>query len=223
MTTRIGINGFGRMGRLALRAAWGWSEVEFVHVNETKGGAETAARLLTFDSVHGKWPREVTAMSDAIVIDGKAVAFTSHASPGEVPWKEHGVHIVLECTGKFRTPALLAPYFTAGVKKVIVAAPVKDGSAQRRRRRQRPSLRSDEASPSHGGVVHDHLPRARRKRHPRVARHSPRNDHDDPRHHQHADDHRRPTRTCAARARTACHSFRHRPDRRPRSRSSTPS
>ena len=126
MTTRIGINGFGRMGRLALRAAWGWSDVEFVHVNETKGGAETAAHLLTFDSVHGRWPREVTATSDAIVIDGKAVAFTSHASPGEVPWKEHGVDIVLECTGKFRTPALLAPYFTAGVKKVIVAAPVKE-------------------------------------------------------------------------------------------------
>ncbi len=126
MTARIGINGFGRMGRLALRAAWGWPDLEFVHINETKGGSEVGAHLLTFDSVHGRWGEEVVARKDAIAIAGKEIPFTAYSTPGEVPWKEHGVDIVLECSGKLRTPALLAPYFAGGVKKVIVAAPVKE-------------------------------------------------------------------------------------------------
>lgn len=125
MTIRIGINGFGRMGRLALRAGWHFPELEIVHINELKGGAESAAHLLTFDSVHGRWTREVSATDDAVVVEGKRIGFTSHAVPAEVPWREHGVDLVLECTGKFRTPELLSPYFSAGVKKVIVAAPVK--------------------------------------------------------------------------------------------------
>jgi glyceraldehyde 3-phosphate dehydrogenase len=129
VSIRIGINGFGRMGRLALRAAWRWPDVEFVHINETKGGAETAAHLLAFDSVHGRWGGdEVTATADAIVIDGKSISFTDRGAPGEVPWRDRGVDVVLECTGKFRTTALLDPYFAAGVKKVIVAAPVKEGA-----------------------------------------------------------------------------------------------
>jgi len=126
MTTRIGINGFGRMGRLALRAAWDWPDLEFVHINEVKGGSEAGAHLLTFDSVHGRWNQEVSARKDAIAIAGKEIPFTGYSSPGEVPWKEHGAEIVLECSGKFRTAALLAPYFAQGVKKVIVAAPVKE-------------------------------------------------------------------------------------------------
>ena len=124
--TRIGINGFGRMGRLALRAAWGWPDLEFVHINEPEGGTEVGAHLLTFDSVHGRWNQEVVAKAGAITIAGKDLAFTGHATPGEVPWGDHGIDLVLECSGKFRTPALLAPYFARGVKKVIVAAPVKD-------------------------------------------------------------------------------------------------
>jgi glyceraldehyde 3-phosphate dehydrogenase len=126
MTTRIGINGFGRMGRLALRAAWGWPDLDFVHVNEVQGGSEVGAHLLVFDSVHGRWGREVSASNEAISIDGKELAFTGHEKPGEAPWKKHGVQIVLECSGKFRSPAELAPYFAEGVKKVIVAAPVKE-------------------------------------------------------------------------------------------------
>jgi glyceraldehyde 3-phosphate dehydrogenase len=127
MKTRIGINGFGRMGRLALRAGWGAPDLDFVHINETKGGAETAAHLLMFDSVHGRWNHDVTATGDAIAIDGEPLTFSSHASPGDVPWKARGVDIVLECSGKFRTTPLLTPYLENGVKKVIVAAPVKDG------------------------------------------------------------------------------------------------
>ena len=128
MTIRIGINGFGRMGRLALRAAWTWPDFEFVHINETKGGPEAAAHLLTFDSVHGRWNHPVTSEDKGITIDGKRVTFTEKSAPGDVPWKDLGVDIVLECSGKFRTPETLQSYFDKGVRKVIVAAPVKDGA-----------------------------------------------------------------------------------------------
>ena len=126
MAVRIGINGFGRMGRLAMRAAWDWPELEIVHINEVKGGATCAAHLLEFDTVHGRWNREAAPDGDSIRIDDCSVGFSEHGSPGEVPWKENGIDIVLECSGKFRTPELLQPYFDGGVRKVIVAAPVKD-------------------------------------------------------------------------------------------------
>jgi glyceraldehyde 3-phosphate dehydrogenase len=126
MTVRVGINGFGRIGRLDLRAAWGWPAIEFVHINEVKGGAVAAAHLLKFDSVHGRWAPEVSADGNQILIDGKAIGFSEFGQPGEVPWEKYGVDIVLECSGKFRTPETLDPYFQRGVKKVIVAAPVKE-------------------------------------------------------------------------------------------------
>lgn len=126
MTIRVGINGFGRIGRLALRAAWGWSDIEFVHINEIKGGAVTSAHLLKFDSVHGRWAPDVAAKEDKILIDGKPLSFSEYSEPGKVDWADFGVDIVLESSGKFRTPETLAPYFDKGVKKVIVAAPVKE-------------------------------------------------------------------------------------------------
>jgi glyceraldehyde 3-phosphate dehydrogenase len=125
---RVGINGFGRMGRLALRTGWGAAGLEFVHINEVKGGPEAAAHLLTFDSVHGRWPNAVRTVDAALSIDGKAVSFSDKARPAEVPWRALGIDIVLECSGKFTTEESLAPYFEAGVKKVIVAAPVKRGA-----------------------------------------------------------------------------------------------
>ena len=128
MPTRIGINGFGRMGRLALRAGWGRPDLQFVHINEVAGDPVTAAHLLTFDSVHGRWDRRVEARADQIAIDGTTIAFSGIATPGEAPWSTHQVDIVLECSGKFRTSETLEPYFTAGLKKVIVAAPVKSGA-----------------------------------------------------------------------------------------------
>jgi len=128
MSVRIGINGFGRMGRLALRAAWDWPELEIVHINEVKGGAQCAAHLLEFDSVHGRWNREIHSGGSAVIIDGAAVGFSEYKSPGEVPWDDLGVELVIESSGKFRTPDLLQPYFDRGVKKVIVAAPVKEGA-----------------------------------------------------------------------------------------------
>jgi glyceraldehyde 3-phosphate dehydrogenase len=128
MKIRVGINGFGRMGRLALRAAWGWSELEFVHINEIAGGAKAAAHLLKFDSVHGRWTPEVEAEGDRILIDNHPLSFSEYSQPGEVPWEELGIDLVLECSGKFRTPETLDPYFKSGVRKVIVAAPVKKGA-----------------------------------------------------------------------------------------------
>jgi glyceraldehyde 3-phosphate dehydrogenase len=128
MGTRIGINGFGRMGRLALRAGWASDDLEFVHINEVAGGPATAAHLLTFDSVHGRWNRRVESDASSVVVDGETVSFSSSAEPGAAPWASRGVDIVLECSGKFRTVETLEGYFKAGVKKVVVAAPVNAGA-----------------------------------------------------------------------------------------------
>jgi glyceraldehyde 3-phosphate dehydrogenase len=126
---RLGINGFGRMGRLALRAAWDRPDVAIAHVNELRGDAATAAHLLTFDSVHGRWDRESEGADDALSIGGTAVRYTRHGAPGDIPWEQQGVEIVLECTGAFRTPEALAGHFARRVRKVIVAAPVQDDRA----------------------------------------------------------------------------------------------
>jgi glyceraldehyde 3-phosphate dehydrogenase len=125
----IGINGFGRMGRLALRAGWGSSDLRFTHVNELNGDAATAAHLLKFDSVHARWDRNVDESAGKLAIDGETVGYSTEAEPGDVPWDELGIDIVLECSGKFRTLESLDGYFRRGVKKVIVAAPVKDPGA----------------------------------------------------------------------------------------------
>ena len=128
MSVRVGINGFGRMGRLALRVAWDWPDLDIVHLNEINGGPAAAAHLLEFDSVHGRWLRDIQFDEKPITIDGTAVKFSEEESPGQVNWAVLGVDIVIEASGEFRTPALLEPYFDNGVKKVIVAAPVKDGA-----------------------------------------------------------------------------------------------
>ncbi len=126
---RIGINGFGRIGRLTLRAAWDWPEFEFVHVNEAKGDAATCAHLLEFDSVHGRWPHAVAAEGNAISIDGTLISTSAEADPGAVLWGDMGVDIVLEATGCFKTLDALQPHFDNGARKVVVAAPVKDPAA----------------------------------------------------------------------------------------------
>src|SRR5687768_16132626 len=128
MAIRIGINGFGRMGRLAFRAGWGSREIEFAHINEIGGDGATSAHLLYFDSVHGRWNREVHGDKEKIYVDGQAVGHSSQRDFTAVPWRELGVEIVLESSGRFRTPEQLDLYLKAGVKKVIVAAPVKKGA-----------------------------------------------------------------------------------------------
>jgi len=129
VTTRIGINGFGRIGRLVVRALPQHRELELVHVNEVAGGVETAAHLLEFDTVHGRYQGWVATDGADLHIDGNTVTFSSTDRPGDVPWADHGVDLVLECTGRFRTTELLDPYFDAGVRKVVVAAPVKSPEA----------------------------------------------------------------------------------------------
>lgn len=126
---RIGVNGFGRMGRLALRVAWERHDLEFVHVNELAGDAATGAHLLEFDSVHGRWPHAIAADDDALTIDGRRVTWSAHADPAEIPWDALGVDVVLEGTGRFRTPAALQPHLDRGARAVVVAAPVKDPAA----------------------------------------------------------------------------------------------
>jgi glyceraldehyde 3-phosphate dehydrogenase len=126
---RVAINGFGRMGRLALRAGWGSTDLDFAHVNELVGDADTGAHLLTFDSVHGRWPHDARGDGDTLVIDGRPLGYTGAPDPAALAWGELGIDVVLECTGRHRTIESLAPYFAHGVRKVIVAAPVKDERA----------------------------------------------------------------------------------------------
>ena len=128
MATRIAINGFGRMGRLALRAAWGWPEFDIVAVNEIAGDAQAAAHLLAHDSVHGAWNIPVAWDANELLIDGKPLAYSSNAAIEDTPWAELGVDLVVECTGVFRSMTTLAPYLEHGVRKVVVSAPVKDGA-----------------------------------------------------------------------------------------------
>ena len=136
---KVGINGMGRIGRLALRAAMGAAErqtddpradnrLDVVHLNELKGGAATTAHLVQFDSVQGRWRADIAAESEsAIRINDRNLGFSSHATSGEIPWGDLGVELVLECTGKFLTPETLQSHLDRGAKRVIVAAPVKVG------------------------------------------------------------------------------------------------
>jgi glyceraldehyde 3-phosphate dehydrogenase len=128
MAVRIGINGFGRMGRLALRAAWDWPGLEIVHLNEVKGGPEAAAHLLEFDTVHGRWDRGIQVEAGGLLIGGRQVTFSAQAKPEDVPWRSRDIELVVECSGKFRTREVLEPYFARGVQKVVVSAPVKVGA-----------------------------------------------------------------------------------------------
>jgi glyceraldehyde 3-phosphate dehydrogenase len=138
---KVGINGMGRIGRLALRAALGGiyrpdsdpraaNRLEVVHVNELKGGIAATAHLLEFDSIHGRWHAPIEASSGSAITVGKdRIGFSEAAGPGEVAWGDLGCDVVLECTGKFLKPDQLQAYFDRGVKRVIVAAPVKDEAA----------------------------------------------------------------------------------------------
>lgn len=125
--TRIGIHGFGRMGRLALRAAWGREDLEFVAVNEPGANATNMALLTEFDSVQGRWPHACAGADDALTIDDKRLAFARTADPRETRWGELGVDLVLECSGAHRTTPSLQGHFDSGAKRVVVSAPVKDG------------------------------------------------------------------------------------------------
>ena len=128
---KVAINGFGRIGRLTFRFAWEMApDIELVHVNEILGGAETAAYLVKYDSVHGKWAKEVEMTSPtSFSVDGKSVGFSEEKDFTKVDWRSLGVELVIDCTGKFLTVEKLRPYLdVCGVKRVVVSAPIKEPS-----------------------------------------------------------------------------------------------
>lgn len=124
MTIKVGINGFGRIGRLVLRAAWGGPKLEFVQINDPAGDPATHAHLLNFDSVHGRWQHEATADGDCLVIDGKRIRVTANKATADTDWS--GCDLVIESSGKIKTVAALQGYLEQGVKRVVVSAPVKE-------------------------------------------------------------------------------------------------
>ncbi len=126
MAVRVGINGFGRIGRLVLRAALKQprSNLEFVAVNDITD-TKTLAHLFKYDSVHRTFDGEVTAGADHLVINGKKIQITAEKDPAKLPWKDLGVSLVLESTGRFTDKEKAGAHFTAGAKKVIISAPAK--------------------------------------------------------------------------------------------------
>ena len=127
MTIRIGINGFGRMGRLTLRTAWNSPDFTFVHINDPAGDPVTLAHLMNFDSIHGRWNHEARADGEGIVIDGVRIPISRNKDLAATDWS--GCDVVIEASGKFRKPDVLQPYLDQGVKRVVVTAPIKTAGA----------------------------------------------------------------------------------------------
>ena len=123
MAITVGINGFGRMGRLALRAAWDWDDIEFAQINDPAGDAPTLAHLLNFDSVHGRWQHEAAAEGGGIRIGERTLAVSANRAIGDTDWS--ACDVVIEASGKMRNRDLLQAYLDQGVKRVVVTAPVK--------------------------------------------------------------------------------------------------
>jgi glyceraldehyde 3-phosphate dehydrogenase len=127
MTVRVGINGFGRIGRLAFRAARG-KDIEVVGINDLTD-AKTLAHLLKWDSIHGPFPGAVEAAENAIVVDGKKIPVTAERDPAKLPWKQLGAKIVVESTGHFTDHEGAAKHLSAGAERVIISAPAKGPDA----------------------------------------------------------------------------------------------
>lgn len=121
---KLGINGFGRIGRLALRASFDWPEFEFVQINDPAGDAATFAHLLNFDSVHGRWTHQADAEGNTVVIQGQRIAVTHNKAISDTDWS--ACDVVIECSGKMKSSAQLQAYLDQGVKRVVVSAPVKE-------------------------------------------------------------------------------------------------
>jgi len=124
MAIRVGINGFGRMGRLSMRAAFDWADFEIVQINDPAGDAGTLAHLLTFDSVHGRWHHDATHDGQTLIVEGREIPCTRNKTIAETDWSS--CDVVIEASGKMKTKALLQAYLDQGVKRVVVTAPVKE-------------------------------------------------------------------------------------------------
>ena len=200
MAVRVGINGFGRIGRNIMRAALGDKNIDFVAVNDLTS-AHTLAHLLKYDSVLGNLHARVEAKEDSISVDGDEFKVLSMRDPAQLPWKDLGVDVVFESTGLFTDRDDAAKHLAAGAKKVIITAPAKSPDITRRPRRQRREVRSGEASDHLERVVHDQLPGAARQGHSPEVRHQERVDDDDPLVHQRSEAARPAAQGSAARAR----------------------
>jgi glyceraldehyde 3-phosphate dehydrogenase len=121
---KVGINGFGRMGRLVMRVAWDWPDVEFVQINEPAGDSRSLAHLLEFDSVHGRWNRAVTEQGDTLLVEGQPIRTSRNTALQDTDWQD--CDCVVEASGCFRRRSQLQPYIDQGVRRVVVTAPVKD-------------------------------------------------------------------------------------------------
>ena len=124
MTIKVGINGFGRMGRLSFRAAFDWPEIEFIHINDPAGDAATLAHLVNFDSVHGRWQHDAIPEGDGILINEQRISLSRNKTIAETDWS--GCDVVIEASGKMKTKVVLQAYLDQGVKRVVVTAPVKE-------------------------------------------------------------------------------------------------
>ena len=124
MTIKVGINGFGRMGRLTLRAAVDWPEIEFIKVNDVAGDAKTHAHLIEFDSVHGRLAQQVSSDDSSFSVGKHTIALTNNKTINETDWSD--CDVVIEASGKMKTTELLNQYLAQGVKRVVVTAPVKE-------------------------------------------------------------------------------------------------
>ncbi len=120
---KLGINGFGRIGRLVLKAARN-TDLDIVAINDITD-AKTLAHLLKYDSIHGRYPGEVSVDGDKIVVDGKKIPVLAEKDPAKLPWKSLGADVILECTGKFTTKDDASKHLTAGARKVLISAPAK--------------------------------------------------------------------------------------------------
>lgn len=125
MSIKVGINGFGRIGRLVLRAALNHPDIEIVAINDLSD-TSTMAHLLKYDSVHGILEDNISTKDDTIEVSGNPIKTTSIREPAEIPWQEFGVDIVAECTGLFRDSPSASKHLTAGARKVIISAPAND-------------------------------------------------------------------------------------------------
>ncbi|SBS34113.1 Glyceraldehyde-3-phosphate dehydrogenase 3 [Marinomonas spartinae] len=124
MAIKVGINGFGRMGRLSFRAAFDWDDIEFVQINDLQGNAATLAHLVNFDSVHGRWHHEASSDGNNLIINDKIIPCTQHSTIGATDWSQ--CDVVIEATGVMKTKSALQAYLDQGVKRVVVTAPVKE-------------------------------------------------------------------------------------------------
>ncbi|MEA3299361.1 MAG: ArsJ-associated glyceraldehyde-3-phosphate dehydrogenase [Pseudomonadota bacterium] len=124
MTLKIGINGFGRMGRLTLRVLFEQPDIRIVRINDPAGDAATLAHLLNFDSVHGRWRHEATAEGETLTVGEQRIAVSRNGAIADTDWS--GCDVVIEASGKMKTQAVLQAYLDQGVRRVVVTAPVKE-------------------------------------------------------------------------------------------------